>query len=130
MVNIGELIDKANVKEYIAITGGLVLSRVVDAFTANMDAKQRDIAKAVGGLVATYLLNEMSERYPEYSEMLQLAGLATTAMGATPVANRISVQVSKFVGAPVVIAKQAEVKKESTPSPCAAKATKASVMSI
>ena len=108
MVDLKELIDKINVKEFIAITAGLVGSKLVDVVAPNVDPKQRLLIKIGGGLAATYLLNDMAEKYPEYSEWAALAGLATTALAAKPVADRITVEVSKRVGAPVVVTANVE----------------------
>lgn len=103
MVSFDEIIDKANVKELIAIVLGMVGSRVIDGLAANVDSRTRDIAKFVGGEVATYFLNDMAEKNPDKAELLGLAGLVTTTIAATPIANRLSVTVAKYTGTPIKI---------------------------
>ena len=104
-----DIVDKLNIKELIAITAGMVGARMGDQLFAGIDPKYRDLAKVGVGLGATYVLNEMSERNPEYGELLALVGLATTTFAATPIANRITIEVSKAVGTPVVVKAPAEV---------------------
>lgn len=112
MVNFDEIIDKANVKEFIAIVGGLVASKVIDSAMAKFDPDKRDAIKALGALGVTYFINDMAEKQPDKAELLGLAGLLTTTVGAVPVANRVSLQVLKFTGSPIKI-----VASSSNPNP-------------
>lgn len=111
MVDIEEIVDKANVKEFVAIVAGLVGSKVADSVLANMDAKQRDLVKVGAGLVGTYLMNDMAAKNPKYGEFLALGGLAMTAFAAKPVADRVSLEVAKKVGMPVVVRAETHVIK-------------------
>ena len=116
---IDEILDKANVKEFIAIAAGLVGSNVVDKITANMDAKQRDLVKVAVGLAGAFAANEFAERNPDYAELLGLLGLGLTTVGAEPVANRIKIEVSKAAGVeteyPIVVASYTEQGIETPP---------------
>ena len=103
MVDFSEILDKINGKEFIAITGGIVFSRIADNLMANMEPSKRDLVKVGGGLAATYLFNDMAEKNPENAEILGLLGLAATTVYATPVANRISIEVAKMTKAPVEV---------------------------
>ena len=98
-----EIVDRANVKEFITIAGGIVASKVIDSAMANFDTNKRDAIKALGALGATYFINDMAEKQPDKAELLGLAGLLTTTVGAVPVANRVSIEVAKFTGSPIKI---------------------------
>lgn len=115
-MNFEDILDKANVKEFIAIVAGLVGENVIDKVTANMDEKQRDLVKVVVGLGGAFAMNELAERNPDYAELLGLAGLGLTALGAKPVAKRIEIQVSQAVGQPVVVREPVAVSSSGIPS--------------
>jgi len=109
MVDIEEIIDKANVKEFLAVTVGLVGSKIADGLMVSMDAKQRDLIKVGVGLGGAFVANDFAEKSPKYGEILALGGLAATAFGAKPVADRVSVEVSKRTGTPIVVQKPVSV---------------------
>lgn len=102
-MKVEEILDKANVKEFIAIVGGNVGGKLLNNVIAKLEPKQRDIVKVAGGLIGAYVMNELAERNPDYAEYLSLAGLAFTAIAAQPVADRISLEVSKATGTPIVV---------------------------
>jgi len=103
MVDIEEIISKANIKEFVAVTAGLVASKLSNNVLPIKDEKQRDLAKVAIGLGGAYIANELAERSPKYGEFAALAGLAATAFAADPVADRVTIEVSKNVGVPVVV---------------------------
>ena len=111
MVDIEEIVDKANVKEFVAIVAGLVGSKLADNVLVNMEPKQRDLVKVGAGLVGTYFMNDMAAKNPRYGEFLALGGLALTAFAAKPVADRVSVEVSKKVGMPIVVKSETHLVK-------------------
>jgi len=109
-----DVVDKANVKEFIAIIAGNVLGTAADSVLVNrLDDNQRLLVKTLGGLAATYGINRYAEGQPRYSELLGLAGLATTAMAAQEPSRRVSIEVSKKLGKPVVIASRPAVTRVS-----------------
>ena len=100
---IGDIVDKANLKEFIAIILGNVSGSAADSLLAGkLDSNQLLLAKTLGGLAATYGLNSYAET-SGYPELLNLAGLATTAFAAHEPSKRVSIQVSKSLGKPVVV---------------------------
>ena len=102
---IEDVIDKVNLKEFIAIFAGNVAGTAIDSISAGrLDSNQLLAVKTVGGFAATYLLNTYAERQPGYSELIGLAGLATTALAAQEPSRRVSIEVSKRLGKPVVVA--------------------------
>ena len=128
MVSFDEIIDKANVKELIAMVVGLVGSRMADGLLSGYDAKTRDIIKVGGGLVATYFLNDMAGKYPGREELTALAGLAATAFAAAPIAGRISIQVARSTGMPIRVTGKSP--SANPPQSVAATARKSAVVSI
>jgi hypothetical protein len=114
---IGEIIDKANIKEFIAIIAGNIAGTAADSVLVNsLDSNQILAVKTLGGLAATYAINTYAEREPGYSELLGLAGLAATAFAAQEPSRRVSVEVSKKLGKPVVVASRQAGRPVATPA--------------
>jgi len=118
-----ELANKANVKEFVAIAGGMVASNFVRDFVTkrlpDVDPLLRDAGVALGALGLTYFINEQAVKSPERAELLGLIGLATTTLGAVPVANRVTIQVAKATSKPIVVEKNVRVSRGVDVSPMA-----------
>jgi len=94
------VIDKLNVKEFVAIVAGLVASRMANSV---LPADKKDIIKVGAGFAGSFVANELATRSPKYAVPISLVGLGLTAFAADPVADRVTIEVSKSVGAPIVV---------------------------
>ena len=105
-----DVMDKANVKEFVAfsVAMGLVkkaVNYVVDRIRPNATGWERAAVQALVGEGFAYLFNELAERYPAYREYLELAGLTATAVAAMPIAEQIEAAIPSIAGVakPVVV---------------------------
>lgn len=108
------IIDKANVKELVALalggTAGRFLNNAISKFIT--DENQKTLARVAIGLVGAYVANDFAEKNPRYAEVLSLAGLAATAIAAQPIEERLTAEVSAATGSPIKI-----VASSSNPNP-------------
>ncbi len=109
MVSIEEIIDKANVKELIALVLGNVGARYLNNFLADKitDANQRAVVNVLIGLGGSYVANELASKNPDYAEIMTLAGLAATAVAAQPISDtisdRLTAEIAAATGKPVIV---------------------------
>lgn len=105
MVDVMGIIEKANVKELVALalggTAGRFLNNAISKFIT--DENQKTLAKVAIGLVGAYVANDFAEKNPRYAEVLSLAGLAATAIAAQPISDRLTVEIAAATGEPVVV---------------------------
>lgn len=99
------IIEKANVKELVALTLGGTAGRFLNNALSKFitDENQKTVAKVAIGLVGAYVANDFAEKNPRYAEVLSLAGLAATAIAAQPIEERLTAEVSAATGTPVVV---------------------------
>lgn len=105
MVSIEEIIDKANVKELIALVLGNTGARYLNNFLAGKitDANQRAVVNVLIGLGGSYVANELASKNPDYADIMALAGLAATAVAAQPISDRLTAEIAAATGKPVVV---------------------------
>jgi len=124
-MDIKKMVDKANVKETVAIVLGNTGARLADNLIERFiqDENQKTAAKVGLGLIGAYAFNELAEKYPDYGEIFALAGLAASAVAAQPISDRLTAEVSAAVGSPVLVVSRGievgevtgeEVKKKPT----------------
>jgi len=104
-MDIGKIVDKANVKETVALVIGNTGARYVDNLVGSFiqDENQKTIAKVGLGLLGAYAFNELAERYPDYGEIFALAGLAASAVAAQPISDKLTAEIAAATGEPVVV---------------------------
>lgn len=105
MVDVMGIIEKANVKELVALTLGGTAGRFLNNALSKFitDENQKTVAKVAIGLAGAYVANDFAEKNPRYAEVLSLAGLAATAIAAQPIEERLTAEVSAATGTPVVV---------------------------
>lgn len=105
MEDVMGIIEKANVKELVALTLGGTAGRFLNNALSKFitDENQKTVAKVAIGLVGAYVANDFAEKNPRYAEVLSLAGLAATAIAAQPIEERLTAEVSAATGTPVVV---------------------------
>jgi len=121
-MDIGKIVDKANVKETVALVIGNTGARYVDNLVGSFiqDESQKTIAKVGLGLLGAYAFNELAERYPDYGEIFALAGLAASAVAAQPISDKLTAEIAAATGEPVVVvSKGVDVQEKPAGKPAA-----------
>lgn len=104
-MDIKKMVDKANVKETVALVIGNTGARYADNLIGRFiqDENQKIVAKVGAGLIGAYVFNELAERYPDYSEIFALAGLTASAVAAQPISDKLTAEIAAATGEPVVV---------------------------
>ena len=121
-MDIGKIVDKANVKETVALVIGNTGAKYVDNLVGSFiqDESQKTIAKVGLGLLGAYAFNELAERYPDYGEIFALAGLAASAVAAQPISDKLTAEIAAATGEPVVVvSKGVDVQEKPAGKPAA-----------
>ena len=121
-MDIGKIVDKANVKETVALVIGNTGAKYVDNLVGSFiqDENQKTIAKVGLGLLGAYAFNELAERYPDYGEIFALAGLAASAVAAQPISDKLTAEIAAATGEPVVVvSKGVDVQEKPAGKPAA-----------
>jgi len=121
-MDVGKIVDKANVKETVALVIGNTGARYVDNLVGSFiqDESQKTIAKVGLGLLGAYAFNELAERYPDYGEIFALAGLAASAVAAQPISDKLTAEIAAATGEPVVVvSKGVDVQEKPAGKPAA-----------
>ena len=129
MVDVKEIVDKANIKEVVVLVlgdaGEIALDNVLSNFIT--DENQKTIAKVAIGLGGAYAMNELAESNRDWAEILALAGLGFSAIAAKPIAQRVAGGMAAAARAKPVVVKQSV---SSSPKPVPANVGNKGAVSI